>query len=274
MQKDNSALRVQIFGAHPDDCDIRAGGVATLYARAGHQVQMVSLTNGAAGHHEMGGAPLAWRRRQEAAAAGATLGCEYLVLDYPDGGLEPSLDARAEVVRLIRRFRPDLILAPRPWDYHPDHRAAAQLVMDGMFLATVPNVVSDEPHMARMPVGVYVWDGFQRPYPFTPDLVVRIDDALDYKLAALHCHTSQVYEWLPYNAGALDQVPQGEQERLAWLRGWYMARSAHLAEQYRPQLAQRYGVAQAEAVQAVEAFEASEYGAPLTPAAAERLFPF
>lgn len=274
MHSDSDKLRVLIMGAHPDDCDLRAGGVAAKYARAGHTVQMVSLTNGAAGHHEMGGAPLAWRRRQEAAAAAACLGCEYLVLDYPDGALEPSLDVRAQVIRLIRRFRPDLVLAPRQWDYHPDHRAAAQIVTDAVFLATVPNVVSDVAHLASMPVLMYVWDGFQRPYPFSPDVVVRIDDALDAKLAALHCHTSQVYEWLPYNSGALAQVPVGEQERRAWLRGWYMARAAHLAELYRDQLAQRYGREVGDATQAVEAFETSEYGAPLTPEAAERLFPF
>ncbi len=274
MQNEKGGLRVQVFGAHPDDCDLRAGGVVIKYAQAGHLVQMVSLTNGAAGHQAMGGAPLAWRRRQEAAAAAACLGCEYLVLDHPDGGLAPTLDVRTEVVRLIRGFCPDLILAPRQWDYHPDHRATAQIVTDAVFLATVPNIVSDMPHIARMPVVAYVWDGFQRPYPFVPDVVVSIDDALETKLSALHCHASQVYEWLPYNSGALDQVPEDEAGRLAWLRGWYLARSAHLADQYRPQLVQRYGPEEGYAVQAVEAFEISEYGAPLTPEAAARLFPF
>ncbi len=274
MQAKGQPLRVQVFGAHPDDCDLRAGGVAAKYARAGHIVQMVSLTNGAAGHYAMGGAPLAWRRRQEAAASAACLGCEYLVWDYPDGALQPTLDVRAEVTRLIRRFRPDLVLAPRQWDYHPDHRATAQLVTDAVFAATVPNVVTDVSHLRRMPVLMYVWDEFQRPYPFIPDVVIAIDDALETKLAALHCHTSQVYEWLPYNSGELAQVPPGEEERRAWLRGWYLARAAHLAERYRGQLAQRYGPEEAATVQAVEAFEASEYGTPLTPEAAARLFPF
>lgn len=274
MQTSDQALRVLILGAHPDDCDIRAGGVAAKYARAGHAVRMISLTNGAAGHHALGGAPLAWRRRQEAAAAGVCLGCEYLVLDYPDGELTPSLDVRAEVVRQIRGFKPDLVMAPRPWDYHPDHRATAQVVMDAMYLATVPNFVSDVEHLSRMPVSVYVWDNFQRPYPFAPTVVVAIDDALDAKIAALDCHASQVYEWLPYNRGVLDQVPTGQEERKAWLREWYLARSVRQAEQYRPHLVERYGADKAAGVLVVEAFEASEYGAPLTPDAAKRLFPF
>ena len=78
-------LRILIIGAHPDDPDYSAGGTAALYAQQGHIVKMVSLTNGDAGHHEEGGAPLAWRRRQEAAAAGAQLGAEYITLDIHDG---------------------------------------------------------------------------------------------------------------------------------------------------------------------------------------------
>ncbi len=270
----NEPLRVLIVGAHPDDCDIRAGGVAAKYARAGHKVRMVSVTNGAAGHHVMGGAPLARRRRQEAAAAGAVLGCEYLVLDYPDSELQPSLDARADVVRLIRRFRPDLVMAPRPWDYHPDHRATGQLVIDAMYLATVPNYVSDVEHLDHMPATVYVWDIFEKPYPFEADVVVTIDDVLDTKIDALHCHTSQVYEWLPYNRGVLDQVPEGDEERKEWLREWIVGRFAQQTEQYRTQLAQRYGPEIGRAARVVEAFEASEYGAPLSEKDIARLFPF
>lgn len=268
------ALRILVFGAHPDDCDLRAGGTACLYARLGHTVRFVSLTNGDAGHHEMGGAPLAWRRRQEAQAAARCLGIEYLVLDHHDAELMPSLDVRAEVVALIREMSPDLVMAPRLWDYHPDHRATAQLVMDAMYLATVPNYVSAVRHLKAMPVAVSVWDGFQRPYPFRPDVVVDITDALGCKLDALHCHTSQVYEWLPYNAGTLATVPADDDARKAWLREQQIARAGRLVAAYQGELATRYGAERASRIKAVEAFEISEYGTPLSGQARERLFPF
>jgi N-acetylglucosamine malate deacetylase 1 len=121
--RDGSRLRVLVFGAHPDDCDIRAGGVAALYARLGHQVKFVSLTNGDSGHHEIGGVELARRRHTEARAAGEVLGLvEYQLLDNHDGELEPTLVNRRRVIEIIRSFAPDLILSPRPNDYHPDHR--------------------------------------------------------------------------------------------------------------------------------------------------------
>src|SRR3954469_13422957 len=114
-------LRVLMFGAHPDDCDFTAGGVAALYAKQGHSVMFVSVTNGDAGHHEVGGARLAQRRRAEATAAGATSGSHYDLLDNPDGELLPTLERRREIISVIRSFRPDLVMTPRPNDYHPDH---------------------------------------------------------------------------------------------------------------------------------------------------------
>ncbi|MCJ7503905.1 MAG: PIG-L family deacetylase, partial [Acidobacteriia bacterium] len=81
MAQDYAKLRVIAFGAHPDDCDARAGGLAAKYAAAGHLVKFVSLTNGDAGHYVQGGGALAQRRRAEAAEAGSRIGIEYEVLD-------------------------------------------------------------------------------------------------------------------------------------------------------------------------------------------------
>src|SRR5438552_19045429 len=120
-------LRLLIIGAHPDDADYAAGGTAALYWAAGHTVQMVSLTNGDAGHHLMPGPELARRRRAEAAAAGAVIGASYDLLDNHDGRLLPTLENRLAVIRLIRSFRPDLVLTHRPNDYHPDHLYTSQL---------------------------------------------------------------------------------------------------------------------------------------------------
>ncbi|MEZ4861072.1 MAG: PIG-L family deacetylase [Caldilineaceae bacterium] len=267
-------LRILIVGAHPDDPDYSAGGTAALYARHGHQVKLVSLTNGDAGHHEQGGAPLAWRRRQEAANAGAQLGVEYITLDIHDGALLPTLENRYQVIALIREFQPDLITVHRPNDYHPDHRYTSQLVQDASYMVTVPNVVAHVPHLRVMPVIVHTWDRFQKPYPFQPDVVVAIDEVVEQKVNALHCHTSQMYEWLPYNGRYLEEVPAGEEDRRAWLRQRQDARLRLQADLYRKQLITRYGDAKGAQVQYAESFEVCEYGSPLTEEARVRLFPF
>ncbi len=274
MTQQSESLRVLIIGAHPDDPDYSAAGTAALYAQQGHTVKLVSLTNGDAGHHEMGGAPLAWRRRQEAAAAGAALGTEYITLDIHDGALLPTLENRNQVIALIRQFRPDLITIHRPNDYHPDHRYASQLVQDASYMVTVPNVVSHVPHLRTMPVIVHSWDHFQKPYPFQPDVVVAIDDVVEQKLDALHCHTSQMYEWLPYNGGYLADVPADLGARRAWLRKHHEPRLRRQAELYRARLVELYGAQRGRAIQYAESFEACEYGTPLTAENRARLFPF
>jgi LmbE family N-acetylglucosaminyl deacetylase len=269
-----NVLKILIFGAHPDDPDFSAGGTAALYARQGHRVKMVSLTNGDAGHHEQGGAPLAWRRRQEAAASGAVLGVEYITLDIHDGALLPTLENRNTVIAVIREFQPDLITVHRPNDYHPDHRYASQLVQDASYMVTVPNVVSHVPHLRKMPVIVHTWDHFQKPYPFQADVTVAIDEVVEQKVDALHCHTSQMYEWLPYNGRYLEEVPAGDAERRAWLRQRLDPRLRRAADLYREQLLKRYGPHKGQQVRYVEAFEACEYGSPLTVENQTLLFPF
>ena len=87
-------LRIIAFGAHPDDCDLGAGGLAAKYAAHGDKVKFVSLTNGDAGHQSMHGEELAKRRRAEAQEAGRRIGIEYEVLDNHDGKLLPTLDVR------------------------------------------------------------------------------------------------------------------------------------------------------------------------------------
>jgi LmbE family N-acetylglucosaminyl deacetylase len=234
----------------------------------------VAATNGDAGHYEMGGAPLARRRRAEAQAAGAVIGIDYTVLDNHDGELEPSLANRRTFVRLIREIKPDLILTHRLNDYHPDHRYTAQLVQDAAYLVTVPGLAALTPHLAANPIILYMSDRFQRPYPFQPDVVVDIDDVLDLKLEMLHQHTSQVYEWLPFNSGHLEEVPSGDADRRTWLRERYGPRNIALADRYRHALINLYGETHGAQVRHAEAFEVSEYGAPLTPDAFQRLFPF
>ena len=270
----NDRLRVLVFGAHPDDCEFTAGGVAALYARQGHDVLFVSVTNGDAGHQQMAGALLAQRRRAEALAAAAVIGIRYELLDNHDGELLPTLENRRQIIAVIRAFQPDLIMSPRPNDYHPDHRYTAQLIQDAAYMVMVPNICALSPHLRNNPAIVYVDDHFQKPYPFTPDVIVAIDEVIEEKIDLMHAHESQVYEWLPYVGGYLDQVPSAPELRRAWLRQHSEPRLRRDADRFRDMLLTRYGAEAGQRIQYAEAFEWCEYGAPMTGARVERLFPF
>jgi LmbE family N-acetylglucosaminyl deacetylase len=264
-------LRIIAFGAHPDDCDIRSGGVAAKWAALGHKVRFVAVTNGDAGHHEQGGGQLAMRRRAEAIEAGRRLGIDYVVLDNHDGELVPSLDVRQQIIRQIREWKADLVLAPRPNDYHPDHRYTGVLLQDAAFMVTVPNVVTEVPALKKNPVFLYFEDGFQKPAPFRPDIAVSIDDVVDRKVDALDAHVSQVYEWLAWHDGTLAQVPKDPVARKAWLK---KARMRPPSAQVREALVKWYGAEAAGKVQVAEAFEICEYGTRPDEAMLRKLFPF
>ena len=142
-------IRVIAFGAHPDDCDIRASGTAALFAKMGHAVKFVSVTNGDAGHQSMTGVALAKRRLGEAKESARRLGIEYEVLNNHDGELLPTLEVRKEIIRQIRTWNADIVLAPRPNDYHPDHRYTGVLVQDAAYMVVVPAVTPEVPRAAQ-----------------------------------------------------------------------------------------------------------------------------
>ena len=270
LQAQTGPLRVIAFGAHPDDCDIRASGLAAKYAAAGHKVKFVSVTNGDAGHFSEGGGMLAARRRAEAEESGRRLGIEYEVLDNHDGELVPSLDVREQVIRRIRQWKADIVLSPRPNDYHPDHRYTGVLVQDASYMVTVPNLVTDTPALRKNPVFLYFADRFQRPEPFRPDIVVSIDDVLEKKYRALDAHVSQFYEWLPWHAGKLAEVPEDAKARLAWLK---TQRRPSVPAEWKQNLSKWYG-AGADSIKAAEAFQITEYGLQPSDEQIRRLFPF
>lgn len=155
MSQDNNKLRVMVIGAHPDDCDLDAGGTAILYSKMGYAVKFLSVTNGDAGHQVMKGGPLAKRRLAEAKEAGRRFGVEYDVLDNHDGLLEPTLKVRLQVIRKIREWNADIVFAPRPNDYHPDHRYTGVLVQDAAFMVTVPNIAPETPALKKPRIYLY-----------------------------------------------------------------------------------------------------------------------
>jgi len=270
-------LRIIVFGAHPDDAEFRAGGTAALWARAGHQVKFVSLTNGDIGHWRMAGGPLAIRRKAEVAAAARKLGVVAEVLDIHDGELEPTLENRRTVARLIRDWRADVVISHRPWDYHPDHRYAGVLVQDAAFMVTVPFFCPDTPPLAKNPVFLYTSDTFQKPSAFRPDVVVAVDDVFDTKLDALHEMASQTYELGVGGGGeAAAQVPPEREvaARRQWLREKWEDRQGREAQRYRDALVARYGAERGQAIRFAEAFELCEYGHRPTAEELRALFPF
>ncbi len=266
--------KLLVLGAHPDDAEFHAGGLAALYARRGFGVKLVSVTDGAAGHHEVWGPPLAKRRKEEAAAAARLIGAESEVWPFPDGRLAPTFDVRERIIAELRTFQPDLVLTHRTCDYHPDHRAVGHAVRDASYLVTVPSVVPEAPILRKAPVIAYLPDRFMRPAPIAPDVVVDIDDVLEITVDMLAAHVSQVFEWLPYNQGTLELVPGDEAGRRAWLRGWAGAWPRTLADRYREALVATYGEQRGRAIEFAEVFEISEYAAQLDADARARLFPF
>ena len=269
-----AAPRILVIGAHPDDCEIKCGGTAILWKKLGFTVRFVSATNGCSGHQSMTSAELAARRKIEAANAAKVIGIESQVLDHTDGSLEPTLANRKALIALIRQFNPDLILTHRPNDYHPDHRYTSQLVQDSAFSVTVPKIVPEVPPLRRNPTVMYLSDGFQKPIPFRPDIVVGIDEVLEQKVDMLHCHVSQFYEWLPWLDHEEDAIPKSDKARREWVKKKRMPLDISIATRFRETLNTLYGRKTGSKFKYAEGFEACEYGGPLTPEKVKLLFPF
>ena len=281
-------MKILAIGAHQDDNEFRVGGMTHKWVQKGYEVRFLSMCNGCGGHHIMTPKETTARRAKESAAVAKLLGITYDVWDIDDCTLVADLPTRERLIRYIREYAPDLIIAHRPNDYHADHRASAQLVMDASYILTVPHTCPDVPAMRRMPVIMYFEDTFRYP-PFNPSVVVDNDDVVDIKLQIAHLNVSQVYEWLPYNNE--EEVPEGEEERKEWLkgmtftpdttdeevmtatRGWAV-RFAKTAARNRQKLIEIYGQEKGSKIRFAEAFEVCEYGAQPSKAWLNEVFYF
>jgi LmbE family N-acetylglucosaminyl deacetylase len=275
LPPEDGKLRIIAFGAHPDDCEIQVGGSAALWAAQGHHVLLVSVTNGDIGHWREAGGPLAVRRKAEVDAAHRILGVQGVVLDNHDGELEPTLENRRTLTRLIRRWNADLVLGPRTNDYHPDHRYTGVLVQDAAFMVTVPFFCPDVPAMKKNPVFMYYTDRFLKPAPSKPDIVIGIDAVLEKKLDALGVMISQFAEGgANGNASLYPADPAGQRRRQLQVRENFSRRFKATAARFQTELVAWHPGAAAHAVQHAEAFEVCEYGSQPDRAELRRLFPF
>lgn len=267
-------MKVLMIGAHQDDNEFRCGGLAHKLVKKGHEVRFLSMCNGCGGHHILGPEETSKRRAGESAAVAKLLGIRYDVWDIDDCTLVADLETRRKLIRYIREFSPDLVIAHRPNDYHADHRASGQLVQDASYILTIRNECPDVPPMHKMPVIMYNEDKFTNP-PFRADVVISVDDEIDTKLQIAHLNVSQVYEWLAYEHG--ENPPEGEAERFEWLKGMnitedttdeeimaatrgYSVRYAKTAARFRKELIERYGEERGRKIRYAEGYEVCEYG--------------
>lgn len=279
MSKDK--LKIIAIFAHPDDAEVKMGGTAALWAKMGHAVKFVSLTNGDAGHHEKGGGDLAKIRYEEAQEAKKILGInEYKILNNHDAELLPKLHIRHQIIREIRNWKADLVIGLRPNDYHPDHRYAGMLVMDAAYLVIVPNVVPDSKPLQKNPVFLYMQDSFLKPNPFSPDITVDISNTFSKKIESMGAHKSQFYEWLPWTQGMLNDVPNAPAERTKWLAKWlnnWLGGDPNIPSDFLDSLNKWYGdnrdQSKALTFNKVEAFEIAEYGHQPSEEEIQLLFP-
>ncbi len=272
MPPEDGKLRIIAFGAHPDDCEIQVGGAAALWAKAGHHVLFVSTTNGDIGHWREAGGPLARRRKAEVDEAHRLLGIQGVVLDNHDGELEPTLENRRALTRLIRLWNADLVLGPRTNDYHPDHRYTGVLVQDAAYMVTVPFFCPDVPAMRKNPVFMYYTDRFQKPAPSRADIIVNIDPVLERKLDALGVMISQFAEGGANGDASLYPAdPAGQARRQRQVRENFTRRFQSTTARFIKEVAAWHPGVE---VRCSEAFEVCEYGSQPDRDALRRLFPF
>lgn len=268
-------IRVIVFGAHPDDCEIRAGGVAAMWAEKGHAVKFVSMTNGDIGHWGMAGGPLAQRRIGEVQRAAEILGITTEVLDIHDGELMPTLENRRTMTRLIRLWEADIVIGHRPNDYHPDHRYTGVLMQDSAYMVAVPFFCPDVPPLKRNPVFLFSEDRFQTPNPFRADIVVAIDGVIEKKLDALAAIESQFVEGGALgSAETAPKTPEEYEAARQRARENFRRRFAATADRFREKLMELYGREAGSRVQYAEAFEICEYGRQPSREEIRKLFPF
>jgi len=194
-EKQSRAKRVMVVVAHPDDAEFTSGGTLAKWAAEGADIRYVVCTDGSKGGDDLQIDDVALRdlREAEQQAAAETMGIkEVAFLRYPDGDLASASDLRRDLVVLIRRWRPDILLtwdAWRPYQLHPDHRAAGLAAVEAVLAAGNPRrfpELADQGLKAHRVEEIYLFG------TDAPDTCVDISDTFERKLRAIACHRSQV----------------------------------------------------------------------------------
>jgi len=186
-------MRVLAVGAHPDDLEILCGGTLAKYAAQGDQVTMAVATNGEVGSATLPKEEIAAIRKEEAAAAAALIGADFIWMNFPDEFLFKTEQSRLTFINVIRRARPDVILTHAPTDYHPDHRLTGEMVWDVRVMIPVPNIKTEYPPCSVIPE-VFFMDTVAG-ISSQPQQYVDISSTFDTKKKMLAAHKSQA-SWL------------------------------------------------------------------------------
>ena len=215
--------------AHPDDIEFGVAGTAAHWAQAGCRVVYVVITDGNVGSHEAGmtAERLAQIRRAEQTAAGEVAGAECVYLGYHDGFLQPTLELRKDLVRLIRQYKPDAVVCGDPTAFfptenyinHPDHRAAATAALDAVFPAAEMSLLY--PDLAAEGLAGHKVDYVFVTFGERVNYYVDITDTLDLKIAALKKHVSQLNEWDPSDMLRQWAAETGKKVGFAFAEGFF-----------------------------------------------------
>ena len=196
--------RILAIHAHPDDCEILAGGTLALLAERGHEITIATFTPGDCGSRDLGPDEIAAIRRKEAASSAATIGAEYVCLEFRDLAIFNDDPSRRRVADALRRARPDIVLTASPIDYMVDHETASAMVRDTCFVVSMPNYRSEIAALAGGIPHLYFMDplaGRDRDdHVVRPDFVVDVSATFDRKRAMLAEHKSQ-RDWLRAHHG-------------------------------------------------------------------------
>ncbi len=203
------------------------------------------------------------------------MGYTVELLDNHDGELEPTLENRKKITRLIRDWKADIVISHRPNDYHPDHRYTGVLIQDAAYMVTVPNFCPEVPHLTKNPVFLYYSDRFEKPNPFSADIMVDIGPVMEKKLDGLLGMVSQFYEGgANGDESLMNKDPEFVKKRWQQVRDRFVDRQRDVAGKYRRNLEEWYGKDRAARVEYAEAFEICEYGRRPGKAEIKKLFPF
>jgi LmbE family N-acetylglucosaminyl deacetylase len=268
-----SKLRVMVVAAHPDEADMYAGGTAALFAEMGAAVKFLSLTNGDAGHHEIGGMQLARRRWNEAQKAARCLGIdEYEVLNEHDGELFPTKANRDQVIERIRKWEPDILIGFNPEGYgHWDNRNAGKILAYAIPFAGLPAILPTIPEIKKDILCLWMWD-FATIDRHKHDIAIDVTPTIEKKLLACDAHATQFYEFAPHERGFIDEVPKVLEEKRSFiLRYW--PQFMYAQESQRDGLAKWYGAEKSEKIEYAETFQIAPYGFHPTDEEIRKLLP-
>lgn len=183
-------LDVLAFGAHPDDVELGAGGILATHKLQGLTTGIVDLSRG-----ELGTRGTAAIRDEEAQHAADILGCSMRInLGMPDGQIDYSHESQLEVARVLRKYRPDIVLMNAPTDRHPDHGRASRLVEEACFISGLHKIIltdGEEKLESWRPKTMYKYLQY---YNLEPQLVVDISEGFETKMAAIRAHKSQFFD--------------------------------------------------------------------------------